>query len=251
MSAVVAIPARMQSTRFPGKVLADINGKPMLWHVFQGASQARRVSDVWIITDSQEVFDQAPSWGAKALMTEEHWPSGTARIASVADKLDGDIVVNVQGDEPLITGDVIDSLIENLESSSADVATPVFPITNMDDVNNSNVVKVVRGADGNALYFSRSSIPHVRDVEPGDWLSETRFWGHTGVYAYRKNVLAEYLQLTEGALERAEKLEQLRLLEAGRQILTVEIDYRTEGVDTPADLERVKKIISSNKVEVN
>lgn len=248
MSAVVAIPARMKSARFPGKVLADVNGMPMIWHVYQGASRAKRISGVIIITDSQEVFDQASSWGAKVLMTEEHWPSGTARIASVADKLEGSIVVNVQGDEPLISGSVIDLLIENLEASGADIATPVFPITNPEDVTNPNVVKVVRGSDNNALYFSRSPIPHVRDVELSDWPTATTFWGHTGVYAYRREVLLDYLHLPEGIMEKAEKLEQLRLLEAGRQILTVVIDYRTEGVDTPADLEKVKKIIS-NRVE--
>jgi len=234
----------MKSTRFPGKILADIDGKPMLWHVYQGASLARRVDDIWIVTDCQEVYDQATSWGAKVLMTEEHWPSGTARIASVSGKLYGDIIINVQGDEPLISGEVIDSLIESLENSNADVATPVFPITDIEDIQNPNVVKVVRGSDGNALYFSRSAIPYVRDMEPKDWLSKTQFWGHTGVYAYRKEVLTEYFKLPEGTLEKTEKLEQLRVLEAGRKILTVEIDYRTEGVDTPADLEKVKKIIN-------
>ena len=147
MRAVVAIPARMKSTRLPGKVLADINGKPMLWHVYQGASQAQRISEVWIITDSQEVYDQASSWGAQVLMTEEHWPSGTARIASVANNLTAEIIVNVQGDEPLINGGVVDSLIEKLEASDADVATPVYRITNVEDVNNPNVVRVVRAAD--------------------------------------------------------------------------------------------------------
>ena len=245
MRAVVAIPARMKSTRLPGKVLADINGKPMLWHVYQGASQAQRISEVWIITDSQEVYDQASSWGAQVLMTEEHWPSGTARIASVANSLTAQIIVNVQGDEPLINGGVVDSLIEKLEASDADVATPVYPITNAEDVTNPNVVKVVRAADQKALYFSRSPIPHVRDVESDEWLSATPYWGHTGVYAYRREVLIEYLQIPEGVMEKAEKLEQLRLLEAGKQILTVEIDYRPNAVDTPADLEKVKKIVNS------
>jgi len=235
----------MKSTRFPGKVLADINGKPMLWHVYQGASKARRISHIWIITDSQEIYDQASTWGAKVLMTEEHWPSGTARIASVADNFAADIIVNVQGDEPLIKSGVIDSLIEKLEANDADVATPVYRITNADDVTNPNVVKVVRASDQKALYFSRSPIPHVRDIGPEEWLSATPYWGHAGVYAYRKEVLIEYLQLPEGVMEKAEKLEQLRLLEAGKQILTVEIDYRPEAVDTPADLQAVKKVFSS------
>lgn len=244
MQAVVAIPARMKSTRFPGKVLADINGKPMLWHVYQGAFQAKRIKDVWIITDSSEVYDQALSWGAKVLMTDEHWPSGTARIASVADRLAADVIVNVQGDEPLIKGQVIDHLIEALESSDADVATPVYPITTIDDVTNPNVVKVVQTPDHRALYFSRSPIPHVRDLASSEWLATVPFWGHAGVYAYRKAVLLGYIQLPEGVMERAEKLEQLRLLEGGKQILTVAIDYRPKAVDTPADLEKVKKVIN-------
>lgn len=235
----------MKSTRFPEKVLADIHGKPMLWYVYRGVSQAQSINQVWVITDSQKVYDVASSWGAHVLMTSEEWPSGTARIASVADQLDADIVVNVQGDEPLITGGVVDLLIEKLEVSDADIATPVYRINDMDDVNNPNVVKVVRAADHKALYFSRSPVPHVRDLEPSQWLSTVPFWGHAGVYAYRKAVLIEYLTLPEGRMERAEKLEQLRLLEAGRQFLTVEIDYRPEAVDTPADLEAVKKIVNS------
>jgi len=245
MPAVVAIPARMKSTRFPGKVLAEIDGKPMLWHVYQGASQARNISDVWVITDSQEVYDQAVSWGARVLMTSEEFPSGTARIASVADRFDAEIIVNVQGDEPLITGQVVDTLISELEQSEADVATPVYPITSIDDINNPNVVKVVRASDRMALYFSRSPIPHVRDLPVSEWTSMAPFWGHTGVYAYRRNVLLEYPSLPEGAMERVEKLEQLRLLEAGRRFLTVEIDYRPDAVDTPADLVKVQKIFSA------
>ena len=211
MSAVVAIPARMKSIRFPGKVLADINGRPMLWHVYKGASQAKLIDDVWIITDNQNVYDQACSWGAKALMTAEHWPSGTARIASVAEKLETDIVVNVQGDEPLITG---------------------------------QVVKVVLSSKHEAMYFSRSSIPLVRDVELTEWAVATQYWGHCGVYAYRKAVLLDYLLLPEGILEKAEKLEQLRLLESGKRFLAVEIDYHPEAVDTPSDLERVQRILN-------
>ena len=244
MSAVVAIPARMKSIRFPGKVLADINGRPMLWHVYKGASQAKLIDDVWIITDNQNVYDQACSWGAKALMTAEHWPSGTARIASVAEKLETDIVVNVQGDEPLITGQVVDCLIERLEASDADVATPVYPITSIDDVTNPNVVKVVLSSKHEAMYFSRSSIPLVRDVELTEWAVATQYWGHCGVYAYRKAVLLDYLLLPEGILEKAEKLEQLRLLESGKRFLAVEIDYHPEAVDTPSDLERVQRMLN-------
>lgn len=243
MSAIVAIPARLKSTRFPRKVLADIQGKPMLWHVYQGASKAERIGGVWVLTDSQEVVEAASSWGARALITSEECPSGTARIASVIGLLDADIVVNVQADEPLITGAVVDAVVRALEEGEAEVATPVYRLTTVEEVADPNVVKVVRAANGRALYFSRSPIPHVRDMKQKEWLSYAPFWGHVGVYGYRRKVLCQYGQLPEGLLEEAEKLEQLRLLEAGKQILTVEIDYRPHAVDVPADLEVVREIL--------
>ena len=218
----------------------------MLWHVWQRVSQAQCIGDVWILTDDRAVQEQAYSWGAKAMMTSEECPSGTDRIASVIAKLDADIIVNVQADEPLITGAVIDRVVTALQESEADVATPVYSITNIEEVTNPNVVKVVCGATGEALYFSRSPIPHVRDSELEQWLSLTPFWGHTGIYAYRRRVLLEYRRLHEGRLERAEKLEQLRLLEAGKRILAVEIDYRPHAVDVPSDLEQVKTLMSSS-----
>ena len=248
MSAIVAIPARLKSTRFPRKVLADIHGKPMLWHVFDRVSKARRISEVWILTDSQEVFDVASSWGAKAMMTPEDCPSGTARIASALDALDADVIVNVQADEPLIPSTVVDGLVTAIEEGDGDVATPVFRIVDSEDVKNPNVVKVVRASNGKALYFSRSAVPYVRDWDTESWLSRVTFWGHVGVYAYRRNVLLEYAGLPEGHLEGAEKLEQLRLLEAGKQILAVEIDYRPHSVDVPADLELVKGLLDQNAV---
>lgn len=246
MSAIAAIPARLKSTRFPRKVLADIQGKPLLWYVYQSVSRARLINEVWVLTDSKEIFEVASLWGAKALMTSEDCPSGTARIASVIDKLNADFIVNVQGDEPLITGTVVDAMVSALESTNADVVTPVYRITRIEDVINPNVNKVVRTSDGRALYFSRSPVPYVRDVANDEWLSHVPFWGHVGVYGYRRSVLAEYLQLPEGQLEKAEKLEQLRLLEAGKQILTVEIDYRPYGVDVPSDLDMVKHILDPN-----
>jgi 3-deoxy-manno-octulosonate cytidylyltransferase (CMP-KDO synthetase) len=244
VSAIVAIPARLKSTRFPRKVLADLNGRPMLWHVYQGVSQAQSISAVWVLTDSPEVLEIASSWGAKAMLTSEECPLGTDRIASVVDALDADIIVNVQGDEPLIKGMVVDRLVATLQERGADVTTPVYSINSIEEVTNPNVVKVVRDREGRALYFSRSPIPHVRDAELKDWTSLAPFWGHVGVYAYRRSVLLEYPQLPEGWLEQVEKLEQLRLLEAGMQILTVVIDYRPNSVDVPQDLERVKKILS-------
>jgi len=245
VSAIVAIPARLQSTRFPRKVLADIHGRPMLWHVYQGVSSAKKIKEVWVLSDSQEVVDQASSWGANALLTSEDCSSGTDRIASVIDSLDADVIINVQGDEPLISSEVIDRLAVAIEGSPADVATPVYPITTLEELTSPNVVKVVRGHDGSALYFSRSPVPHVRDVTIDDWLSRGQFWGHAGVYAYRRSALVEFPNLPVGRLEKLEKLEQLRLLEAGKRFLAVEIDYRPHAVDVPEDLEAVKRILAS------
>jgi 3-deoxy-D-manno-octulosonate cytidylyltransferase len=243
MSAIAAIPARIGSTRFPRKVLADLNGRPMLWHVYQGVSQAEQIKEVWVLTDSQEVMDAVSSWGGKAMMTSEDCPSGTDRIASVAHLLDAEIIVNIQGDEPLIRGSVVDKMTAALEASDADVATPVYPLTDNEEIDNPNVVKVVRAANGSALYFSRSPIPYARDIDADQRLGTTAYWGHVGLYALRREVLLEYPVLPQGTLEQAEKLEQLRLLEAGKSILAVEIDYRPHAVDVPADLEAVKVIL--------
>jgi len=255
VSAIVAIPARLNSSRFPRKVLVDIHGRSMLWHVYQGVSTAKLVSDIWVLTDSEEVYAEAASWGAKALMTSAECPSGTARIASAMDRLKGDIVVNVQADEPMISGNVVDAVVTALEESDADAATPVYRIFKREEITDPNLVKAVRDAEGRALYFSRSPIPYVRDLDLDEWSSATTFWGHVGLYAYRRKTLLEYLHLPEARLEGAEKLEQLRLLEFGKHIITVEIDQRLYGVDTPADLERVKRILdpnpTSSKLEID
>lgn len=216
----------------------------MLWYVYKAAKNAVNVQGVWVLTDSEEVYEVASSWGANVLMTPADCPSGSARIASVVDKLDADIVVNVQGDEPLLPSSVIDSLVQALDSSDSDVATPVYHISDPSDLNNPNVVKVVRGQDGTGLYFSRSAVPYVRDIDPVNWLSYWDFWGHTGVYAYRRSILLEYSSLPLGTLEQAEHLEQLRFVEAGKRILTVEIDYHSRGVDVPSDLDLVRNLLA-------
>ena len=247
MSAIVAIPARLNSARFPGKVLADIHGRSMLWHVYQGVSQSKLVQDIYILTDSKKILEEVSSWGGKVLMTAAECPSGTARIASVIDQLLSDIIVNVQGDEPMITGEIIDSVVSVLENSDADVATPVYPIVNPEEITNPNLVKVIRDSRDRALYFSRSPIPYVRDLDPHEWPLVAPFWGHVGLYAYRRTSLSEYTKLPESALETAEKLEQLRLIEFGKRIITVEIPSRLFGVDTMEDLEHVKGLIKPNQ----
>jgi 3-deoxy-manno-octulosonate cytidylyltransferase (CMP-KDO synthetase) len=224
-------------------VLADICGKPMLWHVYQGVSQAKSIEEIWIISDSQEVLDAARSWGAKTALTSEDCPSGTDRIASVMDQLQADIVVNVQGDEPLITGQVVDSVIQALENDPADVATPVYRLNSLEELNDSNIVKVARASDGSAVYFSRSPVPFLRDVPKEQWMATAPFWGHVGLYAYRRDVLEGFSSLQQGNLENLEKLEQLRLLEAGKRFMAVELDYRPQAVDVPEDLLKVEHLM--------
>jgi len=244
LKAVAAIPARLQSTRFPRKVLADIHGKPMLWHVCQGVAQAKMIDEIWVLTDSKEVFDAAGSWGVKAVMTAEDCPSGTDRIASVVSVLDAEIIVNVQGDEPLIDPELIDELGRRATMSDADMVTPLVKITDPKILTSATTVKVVITEEGIALYFSRSPIPFVRDAAPEEWVEKSDFWLQVGTYAFRKNVLLEYRHWPESALEKLEKIEQLRFLEAGKTIQTFETHSHSMAVDTPEDLEKVRQIMA-------
>ncbi len=241
MTAVVCIPARLASSRFPRKVLALLDGKPLLQHVYQNAQASRLAARTYILADSNEVRTVAEGFGATVLMTSPDCPSGTARIASALDRIEGDIIVNVQGDEPLLQAVVIDAMIERLQQGDAGVATPVVRITDPADLDNPNIVKVARTDSGRALYFSRSAIPHVRDVPRSEWLGCAQFWAHVGLYAYRRPVVAQYGALPEGRLEALERLEQLRLLEAGITIDAVEVETLAHGVDIPEDLAVVER----------
>jgi len=235
----VVIPARLESSRLPGKVLLDLGGKPMLQHVWERAS-AMQADEVVIATDSDAVKTAAEGWGARVMMTSPDCPNGTARIASILDELVGDFVINLQGDEPFMAPALLDALAANWQATGADLVTAVRAITSDDELFDANVVKVVRGRDGQALYFSRETIPHVRDCPREQWRLRQRFWAHIGVYGYSREALAQYATLAPGALENAEKLEQLRWLEHGFSIRAVETDYRPLGVDTPEDLERAR-----------
>jgi 3-deoxy-manno-octulosonate cytidylyltransferase (CMP-KDO synthetase) len=239
---VAIIPARLASTRLPGKVLIDIHGKPMLWHVWQRVCQARHIAAVYVATDSPEVQEAVKQWGGNALMTSPACCSGTERIASIIDTIAGDFVINVQGDEPLIAPAMLDKMIEYWHTMVCDLITPIYRITNLDDLQNPNIVKVARAANGRALYFSRSPIPHTRDYPQAHWLDRTAYWGHVGVYGYSRTILQEYPTLPEGALEVVEKLEQLRLLESGYHIQTIETNYHPVAIDTEADLQRVRAL---------
>lgn len=246
MNAVAVIPARLQSTRLPRKVLADIHGKPLIWHVWQRVTQADGFSAVYIATDADEVYDAALEWGANVIMTSPDYQSGTERIAACLPQLGNvDMVVNVQGDEPLIDPAMLTALIARWNETKADLITPVYAIETLEDLRTPNIVKVARTAKGEALYFSRSPIPHVRDIPMEAWLDECTFWGHVGVYGYRRDVLAAYPDLPISDLELTEKLEQLRFLAAGYRFQTIETTYHPVAVDVPDDLERVRQMMAS------
>lgn len=243
MRSVAIIPARLASSRLPNKVLADIHGHPLIWHVWNRAKQATEFDDVWIATDSEEVFLAVESWGGKALMTSPNCRSGTERLAACLDRVQADLIVNVQGDEPLIDPQMLDNLVNHWRSAPSDLITLVYKITDPEVLLSETVVKVARAASGEALYFSRNPIPFLRDYPKSEWLSRHEYWGHTGVYGYRPDVLAEYPRLPVGSLETAEQLEQLRFLEAGYRFQTFETDYRSIAVDVAADLEHVRRLI--------
>jgi 3-deoxy-manno-octulosonate cytidylyltransferase (CMP-KDO synthetase) len=239
VTAAVAIPARLRSSRLPRKVLADIAGSSMLRRTYEVAVDAG-CGPVIVLTDAEEVAVEARSFGATVLMTAPEVESGTARIASVLDRIDADIVVNLQGDAPLTDPDVLTRSVQEAERSGALVTMPVHRIDSTRDVFDPNVVKVIRGRDGRALYCSRTAVPYVRDADAGQWLHAARFWAHMGLYAYRRDFLAAFDAFPPSPLEDAERLEQLRWLEAGVRVHTFEVAPQGPSVDTPGDLERVR-----------
>lgn len=237
---VAIIPARYASTRFPAKPLADIHGKPMLQHVYERSLKARLVDAVIVATDDERIFNAARAFGAKVVMTSTAHETGTDRLAEVAETLNGaELIVNVQGDEPMIEPAMIDAAVAPLRAQ-ADISmgTLMAVIDNPADFANPNIVKVVTDKCGSALYFSRAPIPYMRDSEVG----QKRVYGfrHIGLYVYRRDFLLRYPRLQPTALERAEKLEQLRVLEHGYRIHVTLTEHQSMGVDTPEDLEKVK-----------
>jgi len=237
---VAAIPARWGSTRFPGKALADLAGQPMIAHVVRRALAAKTVDHVIVATDDERVAVAATEAGAEVVMTGVH-PSGTDRIAeAVAGGSIWDLVINVQGDEPMLSGANIDTLVEGMRARpEVGMATLCRPIS-LEDVNDPNAVKVVRRSDGRALYFSRSAIPFPRDSETAEALWRL----HLGIYGFRPETLRSLVAMQPSSLERAEGLEQLRAMENGIDILVFDAPDEAHGVDTPQDLERVRLMMN-------
>jgi len=237
----VAIPARLHSTRLPRKVLLDVAGQTMLQRTHDVAVRADCGTGV-ILTDAEEVAEAARAFGARVIMTDPELESGTARIASVIGLIEGEVVVNLQGDAPLTDPMILTEAAAQAARSRAPVTMPVYPMRDPADVADPSVVKVVRGHDGRTLYCSRSPVPHVRDSDDPAGVGVTgAHWGHVGLYTYSREFLTSFDQLPPSALERAERLEQLRWLEAGLQIHTFEVEPQGPSVDTLAQLESVRE----------
>lgn len=236
---VVAIPARLASSRLECKVLADIAGRTLLRRTHDVATAAG-AGPVVVLTDAQEVAAEVRSFGGEVLLTGAELASGTARIASVADRLDAQVVVNLQGDAPLTDPAVVAASADEAARCGAAVTMAVYPILDDGDLHDPNVVKVVRGHDGRVLYCSRSAIPHVRDAPVGRWTAQATFHGHAGIYAYSHAFLRDFAGLPSSPLEDAERLEQLGWLEAGLHVHSILVDPQGPSVDTPGQLERVR-----------
>jgi len=236
MKTIGVIPARFASTRFPGKPLALIDGKPMLRHVWEKANQCKEIDEVLIACDHEDIFKTAQSFKARVVMTDPKHPSGSDRIAEAVKDLNVDIVVNIQGDEPFIDSRTIDALTALLKHDpNTLLGTVIKEISDEADFQNPNVVKCVVDKSGNALYFSRSPIPYHRHPGQG-----SKNFKHLGLYAYRKDFLMEFTNWPKGILESTEELEQLRALEHGVKIKTALTTYETIAVDTPQDLQKAQ-----------
>jgi len=234
MNAIAIIPARYASTRLPGKPLLDRTGKPLIQHVVESVGAADRIERIVVATDDRRIADAVETFGGEFVMTSERHPSGTDRLAEAAEKLElgnDEIVINVQGDEPDMPGECIDQLVEIIDRSDCPVATLATPLP-PDAAADPNRVKVVLRGDGRAMYFSRWSIPYDRDAA-----GEVRYLWHLGIYAYRVAFLKRYASLEPTPAEKAEKLEQLRVLESGFDIAVGVTDYNGHGIDTPEDYE--------------
>jgi 3-deoxy-manno-octulosonate cytidylyltransferase (CMP-KDO synthetase) len=238
MKVLGIIPARYGSTRFPGKPLAVLAGKPMVQWVYERATQAELLSEVIVATDDERIFKAVKKFGGRVVMTRPDHPSGSDRIAEVAAKSDAEIIVNIQGDEPLIEPTAIDLGVKILlDHPAAQVGTLVRPIRNTADLRNPNIVKVALAQDNTALYFSRSPIPFCRGAQTeAEWLQQHAYFKHIGLYIFQRSMLLQFVKWPPGGLERVESLEQLRLLEHGVKIHVAVTEYEARSVDTVDDL---------------
>jgi len=249
MNAIGIIPARYNSSRFPGKPLADILGKPMIQWVYERANRTKFLEKVIVATDDQRIFDTVTNFNGNVLMTSTTAANGTERVAEVAQNLDAKLIVNIQGDEPLIDPDVIDQLIILMrENPTAPVGTLVKKIEDVENLINPNIPKVVVDKNFYALYFSRSIIPFHRDIaDQRKWIRNEKYYQHIGLYIYHREFLLKFVKLPISNLERIERLEQLRILENAYKIKVALTETESIGVDVPSDIDRVISYLGSEK----
>jgi 3-deoxy-manno-octulosonate cytidylyltransferase (CMP-KDO synthetase) len=240
MKVIAVIPARYASTRFPAKLMQDLGGKTVITRTYEAAINTNLFDDVFVVTDSDLIFNEIVSQDGKAIMSIKEHESGSDRIAEAVSNLDVDIVINIQGDEPFIDKDSLEKLIQvykNDIKAEVDLASLMREITDIHEIENPNNVKVVVDQNGFALYFSRSVIPYPREKNVG-----VRYMQHVGIYAFRKKALMDFYNLPMKSLEASEKLEQLRYLEFGKRIKMVETNHIGIGIDTPEDLEKARRL---------
>ena len=244
MTFTAIIPARYASTRFPGKPLAVLGGKTVIQRVYEQVNNV--LSEVYVATDDERIFKCVESFGGKAVMTRSDHQSGTDRIQEAVEKTSTqtDVIINVQGDEPFIQPSQIQTLMQLFDDPSTQIGTLGKYFENIEAVENPNSPKIVMDNRGFALYFSRSVIPYIRGIERQNWFGEYPFLKHLGVYAYRREVLAEVTKLPQSSLEKAESLEQLRWLQNGYRIRVGLTDVETVGIDTPEDLQRAEAFLN-------
>ena len=245
MKFIGIIPARYASTRFPGKPLALLGGKPVIQHVYEKVAAVLEAA--YVATDDERIYDVVKAFGGQVVMTRTDHKSGTDRIEEAIEKIGGewDVVVNVQGDEPFVAKSQLDTICHCFDDPTTQIATLGKPFESMEAVQNPNSPKIVVDNMGFAMYFSRSVIPYVRGKEKSSWLTHYPFLKHLGIYAYRKDVLRQVTQLPQSSLEIAESLEQLRWLQNGFKIKVGTTDVETVGSDTPQDLERAEEFLKT------
>ncbi len=241
MKIIAVIPARYASTRFPAKLMQDLGGKTVIRRTYEAAVSTNLFNDVFVVTDSDLIFDEIISNGGKAIKSIKEHESGSDRIAEAIENMEVDLVINVQGDEPFINKEPLEELITIFKKDSekkVDLGSLMFQITDKEEIKNPNNVKVITDQQGFALYFSRSVIPFPRDENAG-----VRYMKHIGIYAFRKQALLDFYKLPMLSLEASEKLEQLRYLEYGKRIMMVETTHGSIGIDTEEDLEKARKLL--------
>ena len=245
MKKVIIIPARLDSSRLPKKVLLDLKGKTVIQRVYEQCLKVKNVDEVYIATDSLEIKEVCETFTDKVVITKSTHQSGTDRIGEAVSAIDCDIVINVQGDEPFIEPSLIEALVNSFSNSDISMSSAMSKINNVKDLHNSNVVKVVTDLHNNALFFSRSLIPFPRDVKEisiaKEVLEKYQFFRHIGIYGYRKDFLLKFVNMEQSYLEKIEKLEQLRALENGFKIKMIEANSSLSGIDTQEDYEEALK----------